>query len=200
MKFVARIGSHPQHLISDKACEINTKVRFIAAGKRLSTHLSSKSKHHSLGVPEKVIGDLDRNTRAVMADVNIPPMCWDIVVQHVALLNACTSPAVCDPSITIFEADKGVVPDLAVFPPPGCFCLRYRASRSQIGCANEPEVFLGFGHLENTFGAVILVKQSLVVARHNVFFLLKACFPSKKRNPASHTGNLFTSSLEGKML
>jgi hypothetical protein len=30
--------------------------------------------------------------------------------------------------------------------------------------------------------------------------LLKACFPSKKRNPASHTGNLFTSSLEGKML
>jgi len=42
MKFVARIGSHPQHLISDKACEINTKVRFIAAGKRLSTHLSSK--------------------------------------------------------------------------------------------------------------------------------------------------------------
>jgi hypothetical protein len=93
-----------------------------------------KSKHHSLGVPEKVIGDLDRNTRAVMADVNIPPMYWDIVVQHVALLNACTSPAVCDPSITIFEADKGVVPDLAVFPPPGCFCLRYRASRSQIGC------------------------------------------------------------------
>jgi hypothetical protein len=70
-----------------------------------------------------------------MADANIPPMCWDIVVQHVALLNACTSPAVCDPSITIFEADKGVVPDLAVFPPPGCFCLRYRASRSQIGCA-----------------------------------------------------------------
>ena len=25
MKFVARIGSHPQHLISDKACEINSK-------------------------------------------------------------------------------------------------------------------------------------------------------------------------------
>jgi hypothetical protein len=72
MKFVARIGSHPQHLISDKACEINTNVRFIAAGKRLSTHLSSKSKHHSLGVPEKVIGDLERKTRAVMADANIP--------------------------------------------------------------------------------------------------------------------------------
>ena len=23
-----------------------------------------------------------------MADANIPPMCWDIVVQHIALLNA----------------------------------------------------------------------------------------------------------------
>jgi hypothetical protein len=60
-----------------------------------------KSEHHSLGVPEKVIGDLDRNTRAVMSDANIPPMYWDIVVQHVALLNVYTSPAVCDPSITI---------------------------------------------------------------------------------------------------
>jgi hypothetical protein len=101
----------------------------------VNTSVFLKSEHHSLGVPEKVIGDLDRNTRAVMADANIPPMYWDIVVQHVALLNACTSPAVCDPSITIFEADTGVVLDLAVFPPPGCFCLRYRASRSQIGCA-----------------------------------------------------------------
>ena len=43
-----------------------------------------KGEHYSLGVPEKAIGDLDRNTRAVMADANIPPMYWDIVVQHVA--------------------------------------------------------------------------------------------------------------------
>ena len=133
MKFVARIGSHPQHLISDKACEINFDSLLLAKG---CQHIClPKSKHHSLGVPEKVIGDLDRNTRAVMADANIPPMYWDIVVQHVALLNACTSPAVCDPSITIFDADTGVVPDLTVFPPSGCFCLRHRASRSQIGCA-----------------------------------------------------------------
>ena len=49
--------------------------------KAVNTSVFLKSKHHSLGVPEKVIGDLDRNTRAVMADVNIPPMYWDIVVQ-----------------------------------------------------------------------------------------------------------------------
>jgi hypothetical protein len=69
--------------------------------KAVNTSVFQKSKHHSLGVPEKVIGDLERKTRAVMADANIPQMYWDIVVQHVALLNACTSPAVCDPSITI---------------------------------------------------------------------------------------------------
>jgi hypothetical protein len=41
---------------------------------------TDRGKHHSLGVPEKVIGDLDRNTRDVMADDNIPPMYWDIVM------------------------------------------------------------------------------------------------------------------------
>jgi hypothetical protein len=112
-----------------------------------------KGEHYSLGVSEKAIGD--RNTRAVMADATIPPLYWDIVVQHVALLNACTSPSICDPSISIFEADKG------------------------------------FDLLENTFGAVILVKQSLVVEKHNVA-LWKVCFPSKKRNPSSHTGNNHT--------
>ncbi len=77
-------------------------------------------------------------------------MYWDIVVQHVALLNTCTSPAVCDPSITIFESDKGVVPDLVVFPPPGYFCLRYREKIERVDLKldsqNEAGVFLGFGH------------------------------------------------------
>ncbi len=49
-----------------------------------------------------------------------------VVVQHVALLNSFTSPCICDPSITIFETDTGVVPDLAVFPSSGCFCIHYR--------------------------------------------------------------------------
>jgi hypothetical protein len=83
-----------------------------------------KGEHYTLGVPENPTGDLDRNTRVVMTD-NITPMYWDIVVQHVTLLNDCTSPAIWDPSITIFEADTGVVPDLVVFPPPGFFCIHY---------------------------------------------------------------------------
>ena len=45
------------------------------------------------------------------------------------------------------------------------------------------EFFLGFGHLENTFGAIILVKQSLVVARHNVAFV-ESVFPFKEKKPS----------------
>ena len=55
---------------------------------------------------------------------------------------------------------------------------------------NEPGVFLGFGHLENTFGAIILVKQSLVVARHNVAFI-ESVFPFKEKKPSfSHWESL----------
>ena len=39
--------------------------------KAVNTSVFLQSEHHSLGVPEKIIGDLDRNTRAVMADANI---------------------------------------------------------------------------------------------------------------------------------
>jgi hypothetical protein len=111
--------------------------------------------------------------------------CIDIVRQHVAQLNTCTSPAICDPSITIFETDTGVVPDLSVFPPSGCFCIRYREKierRCQNGCTKRIWSIFRFDHLENTFGNVILVKQSLVVARHNVA-IVKSVFPFKEKKP-----------------
>jgi hypothetical protein len=41
-------------------------------------------------------------------------------------------------------------------------------------------VFLGFGHLDNTFGAVILVNKALVVTRHNVAFV-ESVFPFKEK-------------------
>ncbi len=94
MKFVARIDSHPQHLISDRACEceINRKkCDSLILAKGCQHICLPKSKHYSLCVPEKAIGDPDRNTRAVMTDANIPPLYWDITVEHVALLNAYTS-------------------------------------------------------------------------------------------------------------
>jgi hypothetical protein len=89
-----------------------------------------------------------------MADVNIPPMYWDIEVQHVALLNACTSPAVCDPSITIFYCNRW----RWCFHHQGASVFSTERADLKWDAQNESGVFLGFGHLENTFGAVILVK------------------------------------------
>jgi len=61
----------------------------------------------------------------------------------------------------------------------------------KLDAQNEPGVFLGFDHLENTFGAVILVKQSLVVARHNVFFV-ESVFPFKEKKPSfTHWESLY---------
>jgi hypothetical protein len=56
---------------------------------------------------------------------------------------------------------------------------------------NEPGVFFRVDHLENTFGAVILVKQSLVVARHNVFFV-ESVFLFKEKKPSfTHWESLY---------
>ncbi len=74
-----------------------------------------------------------------------------------------------------------------MFPPSGCFCLLYREKIERadlkLYVQNEPGVFLGFGHLENTFGTVILVKKSLVVSRHNVDFE-ENVFPFKEKKPS----------------
>lgn len=60
-------------------------------------------------------------------------------------------------------------------PPPGHFYIRYRekieSADLKLDAQNESGVFLGFSrfdHMDNKFGVVILVIQSLVVARHNV--------------------------------
>ena len=88
---MAKIGSHPQHLprLSDKAGEINSKkIDALLLVKDCNHICLRKNEHYGLGVPEQTVGDLDRNTRAIMADANIPPPYWDIIVQHAALLNA----------------------------------------------------------------------------------------------------------------
>ncbi len=82
-----RIGKHPQHLLSDKTGEINSKkIDALLLAKGCNHICLPKNEHYSLGVSEKDIGDLDRNTRAIMSDANIPPPYWDIIVQHAAFL------------------------------------------------------------------------------------------------------------------
>ena len=50
--------------------------------------------------------------KTILLDSGIPRDCWDIVVEHCALINSMTSPSLLDPSKTIFEVVNGVIPDL----------------------------------------------------------------------------------------
>jgi len=51
-----------------------------------------------VGPAEKGIGDIDRMTKAIMTDKNIPSRFWDILAEHCVLINAITSPAVDEPT------------------------------------------------------------------------------------------------------
>ncbi len=76
---MAKIGSHPQNLLYDKAGEINSKkIDELLLAKGCNHICLPKNEHYGLGVPEQAVGDLDRNTRAVMTDDNIPPAYWDV--------------------------------------------------------------------------------------------------------------------------
>ncbi len=46
-----------------------------------------KGEHHANGPAEKGIGDIDRITKAIMADKNIPSRFWEIVAEHCAMLS-----------------------------------------------------------------------------------------------------------------
>jgi hypothetical protein len=54
-----------------------------------------KGEHYANRPAEKGIGDIDRMTKAIMGDKNIPSQFWDIVAEHCVVLNAVTSPSGC---------------------------------------------------------------------------------------------------------
>jgi hypothetical protein len=97
-----------------------------------------------------------------MSDANISPQSWDTVEHlHVSFYHQDVIYRL--QSLKMRHCDHcGVVPDLAVFPPSGCFCIFYgeKIEREDVklNAQNESGVFLAFGHLENTFGVVILIK------------------------------------------
>ena len=128
-----------------------------------------KGEHHANGPAEKGIGDIDRMTKVIMSDKNIPSRFWDIIVEHCVFLNAVTSPAIDEPSKTIFEATYGQPPDYDAIPPAGCFAVRLLEKQHRqdfrFGLTNQPGVFLGFTTSNNMFGAVLLTEKALVVGR-----------------------------------
>lgn len=109
-----------------------------------------------------------------MADKNIPSRFWDIIAEHCVFLNAVTSPAIDEPSKTIFEATYGQPPDYDAIPPAGCFAVRLLEKQHRqdfrFGLTNQPGVFLGFATYNNVFGAVLFTEKALVVGRLQVAF------------------------------
>ena len=71
--------------------------------------------------------------RSYLTDSNLPGIYWDYVVEHAALVNSMITPSITDKSRTIFEHVWGVVPNLDLIPPIGCFAARLMDAREQIG-------------------------------------------------------------------
>jgi len=60
-----------------------------------------------------------------LLDTNIPKCYWDIVGEHCTLLNAVMQSCPTDHGITVYEAGTGLIPNLDILPPLGCFGVRY---------------------------------------------------------------------------
>ena len=161
LQFVARIGMYPKKLFSDKAGEIESstfgKLILVRGVESITV---PKGEHYSNPHAEKAIQDLDKMLKAILLDSGIPHDCWDIVVQHCALINSMTSPSLLDPSKTIFEVVNGVIPDLDALPLVGCLAVRLEEKSfrvdQKLDAMNQPGVFVGFANLQNTYGSVIL--------------------------------------------
>jgi hypothetical protein len=120
-----------------------------------------KGEDHANGPAEKGIGDIDRMTKAIMADKNIPSRFWDIVAEHRVVLNAVTSPDVDEPTKTIFEATYGQPPDYDNLPPVGCYAVRLLEKQDfRFDLTNQPGIFLGYATYSNIYGAVLFARGS----------------------------------------
>jgi hypothetical protein len=113
-------------------------------------------------------------TKAIMADKNIPSRFSDIVAEHCVVLNAVTSPAVDEPTKTIFEATYGQPPDYDALPPVGCYAVRLLEKQHRkdfrFDLTNQPGIFLGYATYSNIYGAVLFEEKALVVGRLQIAF------------------------------
>ena len=143
--------------------------------------------------------------RCFIADSNVPAVYWDLYVEHAALVNSMTYPSICDPAMTIFEAAWGVVPNLDLIPPLGCFCARLTdnskpRSDSKLDPKNEVGVDLGFATTRNMYGAQILVQKSVITSKHQIVYDIEL-FPFTRRKTIAITVcNSFSGCLTAKPL
>ena len=165
--FINRIGRHPKVLYSDLAPEMTgNEMERLFLVKGVNHITVPRGEHHSIGVAEKAIQDLSNMMRSYLTDSNLPGIYWDYVVEHAALVNSMITPSITDKSRTIFEHVWGVVPNLDLIPPIGCFAARLMDNTARTDWKLDPKnqsgVFLGYAHNRNVYGAQILVNNSII--------------------------------------
>ena len=176
LKFIQRIGRHPQVLYSDKGGELISKqLQRLYTARHVSHIVVPRGEHHSIGVAEKAIQDISNILKCLIAEGNIPPKYWDLVGEHATLINMMTSPSICNPDITIFEELYGSVPNLDLLPIVGCFAVRlmekgFRLDQ-KLDPVNQVGIFLGFATHEGVYGSQILTSNhSIVTAKYQVAY------------------------------
>jgi len=177
LKFVARVGRAPRLLVTDQADEILSKtmgVRLAAQGTDMEP--VPKDEHSKLGSAERAIDETCRMVAVVMLEINVPKYAWDIVGEHCSLINAVTQSCPTDSSITIYEAESGMIPDLDKIPPFGCVAIRYLRKLDRkdfkLSPKNQDGVFFGFATFSNgTYRSVLLIgDRRFVVAKKTMDF------------------------------
>jgi len=126
----------------------------------------------------------------MMLDTNAPKYAWDIVGEHCSLINAKTQSCPTDSSVTIYEAESGMIPDLDKIPPSGCFGIMYpgKLGRNDFKFLpkNQAGKFLGFTILSNgTHGSVFLNSDRRLVEAKETMDFIHDCFPPKEE-PSSN--------------
>ena len=175
LKHCTRYG-WPKYFFSDQGGEMIKKYlkgTLLANGTHVET--VPRGEHHLIGSIEVEIGNLDAIVRATMADVNVPSDLWDIVGEYLLMVDDCIRPVPENEALSRHEAYTGEIPNLNLLPPVGCFAIRNldKIDRNdfKLSPQNECGIFIGMAHLQDTYGSVILVEKSLVVARDNVRFI-----------------------------
>ena len=106
-----------------------------------------KDEHSKIGSAERAIDQIYRMVAA------------SLVGEHCSLLNAVTQSCPTDHGITIYEAETGLIPDLDVLPPLGCFSVRYLSKMDRIDS--------------------ICYETGLITTRVNVFSMTKVGRPGR---------------------
>ncbi len=109
LKFVTHIGGLPKTLYSDSDGEFKSQVlKSIFLTKGCNHNLVPKDELYDIGMTESVVSELDKMTRATIHEVNLPFNVWDVVVEHMSLVDSMTTYVTNDSSKTLLKASMSL--------------------------------------------------------------------------------------------